>query len=56
MLQSVPICRLTELMVRSGLTVCWRLAALPTSTSPFCVNATTLGVPRSPVSLGMMTG
>ena len=56
MVQSVPICRLTEATVRWGLTACCRRAALPTRRSPISVNATTLGVVRSPLSLGITTG
>ena len=42
--QSVPMCRLTDRMVRSTLVTAWRLATSPTSTSPFLAKATTDGV------------
>src|SRR6202035_5647134 len=54
--QSVPMCRLTERMVRSGLVMAWRLATSPTSTSPDLANPTTDGVVRPPSALGMTTG
>ena len=53
--QSVPICRLIEEMVRLAFTVAWCAAALPTSRVPSAVKATTEGVVRSPLSLGMIT-
>ena len=40
---SVPMWRLTERMVRSGLVMAWRLATSPTSTSPVLAKATTDG-------------
>ena len=43
-------------MVRPELVAIWRLAAPPTSRSPSLVNATTLGVVRSPSALAMTTG
>src|SRR5207244_7130831 len=52
----VPICRLTERMVRSGLVMAWRLATSPTRTSPFLANATTDGVVRAPSALGITVG
>src|ERR1700676_2364417 len=52
----VPICRLTERMVRSGLVMAWRLATSPTRTSPDFENPTTDGVVRPPSALGMTTG
>src|SRR5664280_1065204 len=54
--QDVPMCRLTERMVRSGLVMAWRLATSPTSTSPDLANPTTDGVVRPPSALGMTTG
>ena len=54
--QSVPMCRLTERMVRSGLVTACRLATSPTSTSPFLANATTDGVVREPSALAMTVG
>ena len=54
--QSVPMWRLTERMVRSGLVMAWRLATSPTRTSPALAKATTDGVVRAPSALGMTTG
>ena len=54
--QSVPMWRLTERMVRSGLVMAWRLATSPTRTSPVLEKATTEGVVRAPSELGMTTG
>src|SRR6188474_2763218 len=54
--QSVPMWRLTERMVRSGLVIAWRLATSPTRTSPVLENATTDGVVRDPSALGITTG
>ena len=54
--QLVPMWRLTERMVRSGLVIAWRLATSPTRTSPFLAKATTDGVVREPSALGMTTG
>src|SRR3954451_11529163 len=54
--QDVPMCRLTERIVRSTLVTAWRLATSPTSTSPFLANATTLGVVRLPSALAMTVG
>ena len=42
-LQLVPMWRLTERIVRSGLVMAWRLATSPTSTSPSLEKATTDG-------------
>ena len=53
--QSVPMCRLTDRMVLSGLVMAWRLATSPTSTSP-SLNATTDGVVRAPSALATTTG
>ncbi len=50
--QSVPMWRLTERIVRSGLVMAWRLATSPTRTSPVFENATTDGVVRPPSELG----
>ena len=52
MVQSVPMWRLTERMVRSGLVIAWRLATSPTSTSPVLEKATTDGVVRAPFGVG----
>src|ERR1700761_6986323 len=46
--QSVPMCLLTERMVRSTLVTAWFLAGWPTSTSPLRANATTDGGVREP--------
>ena len=54
--QSVPMWRLTDRMVRSGLVIAWRLATSPTRTSPFLAKATTEGVVRAPSALGMTVG
>ena len=54
--QLVPMWRLTERIVRSGLVIAWRLATSPTRTSPVLENATTEGVVRLPSALGMTTG
>src|SRR5579864_2152034 len=52
----VPISRLTDRMVRSGLVMAWRLATSPTRTSPDLENPTTDGVVRLPSALGITTG
>src|SRR5262249_2210702 len=54
--QLVPMWRLTERMVRSGLVIAWRLATSPTSTSPVLEKATMYGVVREPSEFGMTTG
>src|SRR5260370_24408474 len=54
--QDVPIWRLTERMVRSGLVMAWRLATSPTSTSPVLEKPTTEGVVRAPSALGITVG
>ena len=54
--QSVPICRLTERIVRSTLVTACRLATSPTSTSAFLAKATTEGVVREPSALAMTVG
>src|SRR6478735_2931605 len=54
--QSVPMWRLTEAMVRSMLLTAWRLAISPTSTSPALEKATTDGVVRPPSALAMTVG
>src|SRR5262245_24199755 len=54
--QLVPMWRLTDRTVRSGLVMAWRFATSPTRTSPFLANATTEGVVRDPSELGMTTG
>jgi hypothetical protein len=56
MAQLVPISRLTERMVRSGLVTACRLATSPTSTSPLRANATMDGVVRAPSALAMTLG
>src|SRR5678816_2898241 len=55
-LHVVPMWRLTERIVRSGLVMAWRLATSPTSTSPDLENPTTEGVVRAPSALGMTVG
>src|SRR5581483_5710025 len=50
------MCRLIELIVRSGLVTAWRFASCPTSRSPVFVNATTEGVVRDPSELAMTVG
>src|ERR671919_1998749 len=52
----VPMLRLTDRMVRSGLVMAWRLATSPISTSPPLEKATTDGVVRDPSALGITTG
>src|SRR6188768_949791 len=54
--QSVPMWRLTERIVRSGLVIAWRFATSPTRTSPVLEKATTEGVVRAPSALGMTDG
>ena len=54
--QLVPIWRLTDRIVRSGLVMAWRLATSPTRTSPAFENPTTEGVVRAPSALGMTVG
>src|SRR5579863_8799576 len=54
--QLVPIWRLTERIVRSGLVMARRLATSPTRTSPAFENPTTEGVVRAPSALGMTVG
>ena len=54
--QSVPMWRLTERIVRSGLVIAWRLATSPTRTSPLEEKATTDGVVRAPSALAMTVG
>src|SRR5438105_4090393 len=55
-LHLVPMWRLTERIVRSGLVMAWRLATSPTSTSPAFEKPTTEGVVRAPSALGMTVG
>ena len=52
----VPMWRLTDRMVRSGLVMAWRFATSPTRTSPDLAKPTTDGVVRPPSALGMTTG
>ncbi|CAB4540528.1 unannotated protein [freshwater metagenome] len=52
----VPMCRLTDAMVRSTFVTAWRFAVSPTSTSPSFVNATIDGVVRKPSALAMTVG
>src|SRR6185312_681798 len=54
--QSVPMWRLTEAMVRSTFVTAWRLAVSPTSTSPSLVKATTDGVVRKPSAFAITVG
>ena len=54
--QSVPMWRLTEEMVRSTLVTAWRLATSPTRTSPCFEKATTDGVVREPSAFAMTVG
>src|SRR5207253_2319393 len=54
--QEVPISRLMERKVRSGLVIAWRFATSPTRISPPLLKATTEGVVRCPSALGMTTG
>jgi hypothetical protein len=54
--QFVPMCRLTERIVRSGLVTAWRLATSPTSTSPPLDHATTDGVVRAPSAFAITWG
>src|ERR1700726_4903062 len=54
--QFVPMWRLTERMVRSGLVMAWRLATSPTSTSPVLEKPTTEGEVRAPSALGITVG
>ena len=51
----VPICRLMEMIVRSGLVMAWRFAVSPTIRSPSFLNPTTEGVVRLPSAFGMTT-
>src|SRR5579884_490574 len=48
--------RLIEKTVFCGLVTAWRLATVPTSRSPDCVNATTDGVVRPPSAFSMTVG
>src|ERR1700736_4502370 len=50
------MCRVIELIVRSGLVTAWRFASWPTSLSPVLVNATTEGVVLEPSELAMTVG
>ena len=52
----VPILRLMDETVFSGLVMAWRLATWPTRRSPVLVKPTTEGVVRAPSALGMTTG
>src|SRR5687768_14456203 len=52
----VPMCRLTERIVRSTLVTAWFLADWPTRTSPFLAKATTDGVVREPSEFAMTVG
>src|SRR5688500_17024117 len=56
LVQSVPMWRLTEAMVRSMLLTAWRLAISPTRTSPDLENATRDGVVRPPSALAITVG
>src|SRR5579863_742589 len=48
--------RLIEKIVFCGLVTAWRLATVPTSRSPPCVNATTDGVVRPPSAFSITVG
>ena len=48
--------RLIDEIVFCGLVTAWRLATVPTSRSPLCVNATTDGVVRAPSAFSMTVG
>src|SRR5579875_4199718 len=48
--------RLIEKIVFWGLVTAWRLATVPTSRSPDCVNATTDGVVRPPSAFSITVG
>ena len=50
---AVPILRLMEITVPSGLVMAWRFATWPTMRSPVLENATTEGVVLPPSALGM---
>ena len=52
----VPILRLMDETVFSGLVMAWRFATWPTRRSPVLVKPTTDGVVRAPSALGMTTG
>src|ERR671918_2285228 len=52
----VPISRLIDRMVRSGLEMAWRLASSPTRISPVFEKPTTDGVVRDPSALGITCG
>ena len=54
--QSVPMWRLTERIVRSTFVTACRLATSPTSGSPLLAKATTDGVVRPPSALAMTVG
>src|SRR5206468_10559897 len=54
--QLVPMWRLTDRIVRSGLVIAWRFATSPTRTSPVLEKPTTDGVVRAPSALGMTLG
>src|SRR3954464_3430390 len=54
--QFVPMWRLTDRIVRSGLVMAWRLATSPTRTSPALENATTHGGAREPSEVVATTG
>ena len=51
----VPILRLMDMMVLSGLTMDWRLASCPTRRSPSLVVATTEGLPGRDESLMLLS-
>ena len=54
--QSVPMWRLTERIVRSTLVTAWFFATLPVRTSPSLAKATTDGVVRAPSAFAMTVG
>src|SRR5271154_3616179 len=51
-----PMWRLTDLIVRSGFVMAWRLATSPTRTSPDLEKPTTEGVVRAPSALAITVG
>ena len=53
---AVPISRLMEMMVRSGLVMACLFATCPTMRSPLLENATTEGVVRAPSGFGITVG
>src|SRR5689334_11629575 len=56
LIQSVPMWRLTDRIVRSTFVTACRFATSPTSGSPLLANATTDGVVRAPSAFAMTVG